>query len=139
MFSDNFFYYFMALALTSSVVAGCSRSFTSEEGSVIHETTNIAFSQQDFVFSAAKTGSVLKHTYKIKNTGTADLLILNVVSSCGCTVAEYTKKFIKPNHIGYVSILFSTHNKKGIYRKTVDVFTNTSPTRHTLSFTASLE
>ena len=34
--------------------------------------------------------------FKIKNTGTGDLIITNAKASCGCTQLEYPKEVIKP-------------------------------------------
>ena len=47
-----------------------------------------------------------KATFKVKNTGDQPLVISNVTTSCGCTVADWTKTSIAPGASGEVSAVF---------------------------------
>lgn len=67
---------------------------------------------------------------KIKNVGTAPLIIQDVSTSCGCTKVEFERKPILVDHIGYLKIIYEA-SESGHFRKTVDVFCNiaSSPLR----------
>lgn len=44
----------------------------------------------------------------VRNIGKKPLIISNVISSCGCTVLEWTKTPIKPKKIGFISVSYDT-------------------------------
>ncbi|MDR1658331.1 MAG: DUF1573 domain-containing protein [Deltaproteobacteria bacterium] len=51
----------------------------------------------------ARPGTTITHDYIIKNTGTAPLLIEDVVPGCGCSVATFTKQ-IEPGGEGKITL-----------------------------------
>lgn len=61
--------------------------------------------------------------FKVKNTGNKPLVISNVSTSCGCTVANWTKNPIAPGQEGEVS---TTYDAKalGKFNKTIGVYCN---------------
>lgn len=59
-------------------------------------------------------------TFTVKNNGTAPLLMTAAKSSCGCTVAEYTKEPIKPGESGIVKATYNSA-RAGSFTKTVTV------------------
>ena len=65
-------------------------------------------------------------TFKITNKGDKPLVISNVTTSCGCTVADWTKEPIAPGKTGIVS---STFDAKAIgrFQKSVGIYCNASP------------
>jgi hypothetical protein len=68
-------------------------------------------------------GEPMKHTFVLKNSGTADLLVSDVKPSCGCTVSEYDK-VIKPGGEGKITLTVDTKNFQGATSKTALVLTN---------------
>ena len=64
--------------------------------------TGIASAQNKAVISADETsfdfGTIkeangnVSHTFKIKNSGEAPLVLTRVIASCGCTTPEWTRK-----------------------------------------------
>ncbi|HUM01841.1 MAG TPA: DUF1573 domain-containing protein, partial [Thermoanaerobaculia bacterium] len=68
-------------------------------------------------------GELIKHTFLVKNTGTADLLITDVKPACGCTVTEYDK-VIKPGTEGKIALTIETKTFTGPIAKTALVLTN---------------
>lgn len=64
-------------------------------------------------------------TFKITNKGDKPLVISNVTTSCGCTVADWTKEPIAPGATGTVS---STFDAKAIgrFQKSVGIYCNAS-------------
>ena len=59
-------------------------------------------------------------TFTVKNTGDAPILMTQAKSSCGCTVAEYTKEPIKPGAEGIVKATYNAAHP-GPFTKTVTV------------------
>lgn len=60
----------------------------------------------------------------IKNTGDQDLLIQDIVASCGCTAVVLKDKVVKPGGSTVLKIDFAAYNFKGRFRKEVVVVTN---------------
>ena len=46
------------------------------------------------------------HVYAVQNTGTADLEIWNLVTSCGCTTAALSSSVIPPGHRADLTVTF---------------------------------
>ena len=88
--------------------------------------TGIASAQNKAVISADETsfdfGTIkeangnVSHTFKIKNSGEAPLVLTRVIASCGCTTPEWTKEPIAPGASGKQVI-----SKSLIIRKTAPV------------------
>lgn len=68
---------------------------------------------------------IVTTTFRVKNTGTAPLAILNVHGSCGCTNV-YAEKMrdIAPNEIVVINVGFNPQGRLGKQRKTVTVETD---------------
>lgn len=68
---------------------------------------------------------VQKCVFKVTNTGNNKLIINYVHTSCGCTVADYTKDFIAPGGIGIITVTYNgTGKMPGKFKKSIQVFTN---------------
>jgi len=55
------------------------------------------------------------------------LVIADVSTSCGCTVASYPRTAIQPGEAGSVSISFNSKGRRGYQTKTIVVVANTQP------------
>ena len=64
-------------------------------------------------------------TFQIKNDGDKPLVISNVTTSCGCTVADWTKEPIAPGAIGVVTSTFDA-KALGHFYKDIGVYCNAS-------------
>jgi hypothetical protein len=73
------------------------------------------------------------HVFRVKNTGTAPLVISHVQSSCGCTEPEWTKDPIAPGKMGDVVITYVAKNRPGPFTKIVTVYTNEKKFRQRLT------
>lgn len=78
-------------------------------------------------FGTVAKGDKLDWAFQIKNTGTADLQILAVRPTCGCTVAEYDK-VIKPGEVGKVVAHVDTTSLSGPVAKAVTIESNDAST-----------
>ena len=69
-------------------------------------------------------GGKIRAVFTFKNTGSSELIIQNVESSCGCTIGEWTKGPIAPGNTGIVTGIYDPKNLIGIIDKTLGVYTN---------------
>ncbi len=82
------------------------------------------FPEMSHKFEPEVEGLKLTHDFMVENRGGSPLVIKNVETSCGCTVAKYSKQ-IAPGKTGKISIKFNTNGYGGKqYSKTTTVFTN---------------
>ena len=75
-------------------------------------------------FGSNWVGGTLDHTFKIRNTGNADLEILQVRPACGCTVVGQHPKVIKPGETGEFPVRLNTASVHNVYSKSIAITTN---------------
>ena len=63
-------------------------------------------------------------TFTVKNTGDEPLTIFAVVSSCGCTGAEWTRESIAPGESGEVSATYTNDEGPDPFDKILTVYTS---------------
>ena len=98
----------------------------------------IEFDNTSFDFGTVKEGEKVTHTYQVKNTGEAPLLIESAKASCGCTTPEWTKEPIPVGGTGFVKAGFDSQGKSGKQNKTITIIANTWPKRTELRFSAQV-
>jgi hypothetical protein len=79
-------------------------------------------------------GEKVEITFRFKNTGDKQLVINNVMASCGCTVAEKPEKPIAPGETGIIKSAFNSTGRVGNNHKTITVYANTPEATHTVAF-----
>ena len=72
----------------------------------------------------AEADGFATHTFTIKNTGNAPLVITRITASCGCTRPEWTKAPIAPGKTGEVKITYNPKGRPGPFYKTISIFSN---------------
>jgi uncharacterized protein DUF1573/flagellar associated PapD-like protein len=75
-------------------------------------------------FGSALEGTMVKHTFTIKNTGQGYLEIRGVKTSCGCTTGDPSKTHVAPGDSSEIAVAFDTHFQKGHQVRTITVSTN---------------
>lgn len=76
-------------------------------------------------FTEAKSQEAI---FKFKNEGTEPLVIHQVLTTCGCTIAEFTKTPIEPGKEGEVKVTYNGKGKIfGKFKKGISVRANTKP------------
>jgi Protein of unknown function (DUF1573) len=75
-------------------------------------------------FGSVLEGTQVKHEFVIKNVGQAELVIGQVQTSCGCTVAQSEKKRLAPGEATILPATFDTRHEKGHASRRIDVYTN---------------
>lgn len=94
------------------------------------DTNNIAkitLEETDFNFGSVTEGDVVKHTYKLKNTGNQPLLITDIRTTCGCTVPTWNKSPIAAGGSDQVEVKFDTKGKANEQVKKITIIANTFP------------
>jgi len=98
----------------------------------------IEFSDLEHDFGTIAEGNVVEHTFEVKNTGEAPLIIQSAQPSCGCTVPDWTKTPIEPGKSGFVKAKFDSKGKPGMQNKTITVTSNSWPKQTVLRFKANV-
>jgi hypothetical protein len=100
----------------------------------IDNPTEMAFEDMDYDFGEVAEGTQVKYTYKFKNTGDQNLILINVKGSCGCTVPEeWPRNPIAPGETGEIKVVFDSQDRVGNVRKNVRVEANTNPSLNVLT------
>ena len=92
----------------------------------------IQFKEIEHDFGKLIDGEKVSFSFKFTNVGKGNLIIVNVIPSCGCTVPKFPDHPIKPGESNYIDIKFDSKNRPGNFIKDVKVHTNTIPNTHLL-------
>ena len=95
----------------------------------------LVFEMMTWDFDTIDQGNSVKHDFKFKNIGKADLLISDVQTSCGCTITEYEKNAIKSGEESKLSFKFDSTDKYGKQDKSITIYANTYPNKTVVNFT----
>jgi hypothetical protein len=79
-------------------------------------------------------GQKLALSFRVKNTGSAPLIIKSVTPTCGCTVANYPKQPIPTGQEGEITGIFDSNHKEGLQQKHITIQLNTNPAFQDISF-----
>ncbi len=89
------------------------------------ESAKIKFDNTMHNFEAvAEDGGKVSHDFVFTNEGDAALVILEVNTNCGCTVANFPEAPIAPGMQGVISIVFDPKGNPGEFAKEIVVKTN---------------
>lgn len=76
-------------------------------------------------FSKTHEGQVLEHTFMVKNTGNAPLIISGYLVECGCTKVFFSPDPVLPNETTRVRVTFDTEGKAFFQDRVILLNTNT--------------
>lgn len=95
-------------------------------GLSVYAQPKLTFSEKIHDFGAVPWDKPVTATFTVTNSGNKPLVITNVTTSCGCTLADWTKEPIMPGKKG---IIGSTFDAKAIghFHKTIGIYSNASP------------
>ncbi len=83
-----------------------------------------------FDFGEIPPDPPVSYVFAIQNTGTADLHLSNLVTSCGCTIAELSSSVIAPGHRADLQVFFDPDFHKTVGQVTRVVWMKSDdPTR----------
>lgn len=99
----------------------------------------IAFEDTLISLGIITEGTQAEASFAFKNTGTAPLVLSDVSTSCGCTLAEqWPRAPIAPGETAEIAVRFDSRNRVGANRKEIFVVTNAVPSTTTLVVTAEV-
>jgi hypothetical protein len=113
------------------VIASCSgnpkeKNIDQTEKQVVQNgKPEIKFDTLFYDFGNIIEGEKVAVTFRFKNIGTSELLILDAFSTCGCTVPDFSKEPVLPGNDGKIEVVFDSSNRSGLQNKTVTLKTNT--------------
>jgi len=98
----------------------------------------VKFKTMEHDFGYVIKGEVVSYSFKITNSGQADLLISDVTTTCGCTVSKYPVDPIKPGETKNITAIFNSEDRIGFQNKRITVLTNATPARYVLKILAEV-
>lgn len=123
---------FLILALAAAITApACAQQ--SEKRSVETKTSapNEKFAQIKFETETHDFGTFaekdcpVKYEFEFTNVGNAPLIIHQAMTTCGCTVPNYSKDPIAPGGKGKIEVVYNGRGKfAGPFKKNITVRTN---------------
>lgn len=93
------------------------------QSNLVDTKPKIVFEQTSYDYGLIFAGDNGDVNFNFKNEGKSPLLISNVVSSCGCTVAKWSKDPVMPNQTGSIKLTYNT-NIIGNIKRSITVTTN---------------
>ena len=85
--------------------------------------TTVSMDQTEKDFGNIPLNEKREHVFKLVNTGNKPLVIYDVVTSCGCTKAEYGKEPVRPGETLELKVIYNAEDK-GRFRKNLTVYCN---------------
>jgi Protein of unknown function (DUF1573) len=101
--------------------------------------TKLAFEGDTYDFGKIKEGTIVEHTYVVKNIGDAPLFISNCRASCGCTIPTWPKDPIPSGESAKIEVKFNSSHKEGDVSKAITVTANTDPEQNFLTIKGMVE
>lgn len=95
-------------------------------------TLAVVCAQQGIVFDGEnhnfgkieESGGVVSHTFKYTNNSDTPYVIIDVVTGCGCTTPEYSKKPVLPGQSGEITVTFDPMYRPGRILKRITITSN---------------
>jgi hypothetical protein len=93
----------------------------------------------DHDFGGVRQNQKLVHEFTVNNTGTEDLEIIRIATSCGCTAAVSAERIIKPGASTTLEVTLETRKYKGVIQKSISVASNDRQVVRTIRIHAFVE
>lgn len=74
--------------------------------------------------SIRETDGRVSHTFTGENRGEKPLVILDVVTTCGCTVPQFSRQPIKPGDKTQITVTFDPTNRPGSFSKDLGIYSS---------------
>ena len=100
----------------------------------------ITFQKTTHDFGHFTEDKPVSYKFVFENTGNEPLVIQQAISSCGCTVANFTKSPIKPGEKGKINVTYNGKGKMpGRFKKVITIRTNASNSLARIYITGEME
>ena len=88
---------------------------------VADEQANIRFTETNHDFGKIKEGTKATYEFLYTNTGSAPLILTDVITPCSCTSPDWSKEPLLPGKSSKIIIVFDSNGKPGTFNKTITV------------------
>lgn len=92
----------------------------------------ITFDKTEHNFGTLLQGEVVTYSFHFTNTGNVPLIISNVSTTCGCTVAEFSREPIAPSKDGFIKATYDSKGHHDFQSRAITVSANTMPAQTVL-------
>jgi hypothetical protein len=84
----------------------------------------ISIEPSEHDFGTARQEQKLVYDFVVKNTGTEDLTLLRIATSCGCTAALPAERLVPPGGSTTLQVTLETRKYKGVLERSISVASN---------------
>ena len=112
------------LLLTPLLAAFLSPALAEDTPKAPVKSPRLVVAPASFDFGKEGQNKTLQTEFSLKNVGSADLVIENVSTTCGCTAALLTDKVIKPGSASPLRVSLETRTYSGRVERTVLIRSN---------------
>lgn len=109
----------------------CCISVMNAQSSATSDQGVLAFDQEVIDYGTVAYKSDGTRTFTFKNTGKSPVVIADIKTSCGCTIATKPTKAIMPGESSEITVKYAT-NKVGPFSKSITVISNAKEGRKVL-------
>ena len=100
--------------------------------------TSVELSETEKDFGNIPLNEKREHVFKLVNTGNKPLVIYDVVTSCGCTKAEYSMEPVRSGETLDLKVIYNAEDK-GRFRKSLRVYCNVEDSPLKLTVVGTVE
>ena len=100
--------------------------------------TTVSIDRAEKNFGNIPLNEKREHVFKLVNTGNKPLVVYDVVTSCGCTKAEYGKEPVRPGETLELKVIYNAEDK-GCFRKNLTVYCNAEDSPLKLTVVGTVE
>jgi len=118
-------YFFIVLQPSFLLLGACNNSEARHSIEEIKGKAEFKFDSELYDFGEVLNGDTVSHVFAFSNVGTEPLIINDISTSCGCTVANWSKKPVMVGERGFVHVKFSKRHDPGLHQKIFVVKANT--------------
>lgn len=112
--------------------------FTLTRHSIAQEPDTYVFDRVSHDFGILKPGKTETTVFKLTNTGTTPLIIIDAGVSCRCAKIKWPKKPIPPGESAELTVEYKD-KQSGTFYKVINIFTNNPPQKTQLRITGTIE
>ena len=127
----KFIFYNLILLLSFQACSNGEKNDTNKSKSGEDAVSAIQFEYSSFDYGDIAYDGNGKCYFTFKNTSNVPLVIIRVMTSCGCTSPEWPKKPVQPKEKESLSVTYNT-KITGEFRKAITIYSNAEGSPHKL-------
>lgn len=100
--------------------------------------TEVSFDKVEIDFGSFPMNEVKEGKFVLTNMGKNLLVVFDVVTSCGCTKAEYSKNPVRPGETLELSVRYEA-DETGMFNKVITIYSNAIGSPHKVRVKGQVE